>query len=56
MTKDQLPRIGECCRVWHGPGFTRSGRVIDVDEYNKRVLVEYDYNIPNEWVAWSKLC
>lgn len=56
MTNERTPQIGESCRVWHGPGFIRSGRVVAVDEYKKEVLVEYEYNIPDEWVKWSKLC
>lgn len=56
VTNERTPQVGESCRVWHGPGFIRSGRVIAVDEYKKQVLVEYEYNIPDEWVKWSKLC
>lgn len=51
-----IPKVGHSCRVWHGPGFIRSGRIIGIDMQDRKVLVEYDYDIPNEWVRWSKLC
>ncbi len=54
--EESVPKLGERCRVWHGQGFTRSGRIIRVDSRDREVLVEYDYDIPNEWVKWSKLC
>lgn len=57
VSPDQnAPKVGESCRVWHGPGFIRSGRIIAIDHQDREVLVEYDYPIPNEWVRWSKLC
>lgn len=49
-------RRGDSVRVWHGLDFIRSGTVIGLDHQNREVLVEYDYDIPNEWVKVSKLC
>ena len=54
--KDDAPSVGSSCRVWHGPGFTREGRIIDINRQDREVLVRYIYDIPDEWVRWSKLC
>lgn len=53
---NELPQIEERVRVWLGPDFVRTGTVIDRNEYQGQVLVEFDYNIPNEWVRESRLC
>ncbi len=53
---DELPQVNEAVRVWYGPGFTRTGRVIEVDEQDRNVFVEFDYDIPNAWVRDDQIC
>jgi len=53
---DKLPQVNESVRVWYGVDFIRSGRVIEIDEQNQEVLVDFYYDIPNAWVSEDKLC
>ena len=51
-----MPQIGESVRVWYGSGFIREGRVLKLDEQDRMALVEFVYDIPNEWVREDQLC
>lgn len=50
------PQKGERCRVFYGSEFYRSGEIIDVNRQEKTALVRFDYDIPDEWEPWRKLC
>lgn len=52
----ELPQINESVRVWYGIDFVRSGTVIDVNEQDREVLVDFNYDIPNSWVRDDQLC
>jgi hypothetical protein len=50
------PKVGEKARVFYGSNFYRSGYIASVNRQDRVALVRFDYDLPDEWVAWSKLC
>jgi len=53
---DALAQINDPVRIWYGPGFIRSGHVIDRNEQDRELLVKFDYDIPDAWVRDDQLC
>lgn len=50
------PKLEDRARVFYGSDFYRTGFVIGVNRQDRTALVRFDYDIPDEWVRWDRLC